>query len=66
MHIRCKLEHGAQVWVGSKQKELGAGSMQLMHAYAPYAAALLALLVLACEPLGLRSAAPGTVADYLG
>ncbi|KAK9827987.1 hypothetical protein WJX81_005426 [Elliptochloris bilobata] len=54
-----------QVWVGSKQKELGAGSMQLMHAYAPYAVALLALLVVACEPLGLHTGAPGTVADYL-
>ncbi len=38
--------------------------MQLMHAYAPYAAALLAVLVPACEPLGLHTGAPGTVAYY--
>ena len=50
--------------MGSKQRELGAGSMQLMHAYAPYAAALLAVLVPACEPLGLHTGAPGTVAYY--
>lgn len=50
--------------MGSKQRELGAGSMQLMHAYAPYAAGLLALLVPLCEPLGLRTGAPGTVLHF--
>ncbi len=50
--------------MGSKQRELGAGSMQLMHAYAPYAAGLLALLVPICEPLGLHTGAPGTVLHF--
>lgn len=34
-----------QIWAGSKQKELGLGSMQLLHQYVPLAAALLAILV---------------------
>ena len=34
-----------QIWAGSKQKELGLGSMQLLHQYVPLAAALLAVLV---------------------
>ena len=45
-----------QIWAGSKQKELGAGSMQLMHQFQPHATGLLVLLVLGVEPLGL----PGT------
>ena len=42
-----------QIWVGAKQKELGAGSMQLMHQFQPHATSLLVLLVVALEPLGL-------------
>ena len=34
-----------QIWAGSKQKELGLGSMQLLHQYVPLAAGLLAILV---------------------
>ncbi|KAK9834827.1 hypothetical protein WJX81_001779 [Elliptochloris bilobata] len=45
-----------QIWAGAKQKELGAGSMQLMHQFQPLATGLLALLVVGVEPLGL----PGT------
>ena len=45
-----------QIWAGSKQKELGASSMQLMHQFALHAMCLLALLVAGVEPLGL----PGT------
>jgi hypothetical protein len=58
-----------QIWAGSKQKELGASSMQLMHQFAPHAAALLALLVLGMEPVGLpglprRDPAQGTILGY--
>ena len=42
-----------QIWVGAKQKELGTGSMQLMHQFQPHATVLLVLLVVALEPLGL-------------
>ena len=54
-----------QIWAGAKQKELGAGSMQLMHQFAPHATGLLAGLVVAVEPLGLPGSpgggcAPGT------
>ena len=45
-----------QIWAGSKQKELGASSMQLMHQFQPHAAGLLVLLVGGVEPVGL----PGT------
>ena len=48
-----------QIWAGSKQKELGAGSMQLMHQFAPHATGLLAALVLGVEPLGLPGPAGG-------
>ena len=34
-----------QIWAGSKQKELGMGSMQLLHQYVPLAALLLGALV---------------------
>ena len=42
-----------QIWAGSKQEELGAGSMQLMHQLAPQATCRLALLLVGVEPLGL-------------
>ena len=45
---------GAQIWAGSKQKELRASSMQLLQQYCPAAAAMLAALVLVAEPLGVR------------
>ena len=42
-----------QIWAGSKQKELQAGSMQLLHQYTPFAAVMLAILVPVLEPVGL-------------
>ena len=57
-----------QIWAGSKQKELGAGSMQLMHQFQPHATGLLALLVLGVEPLGLpgmpHALGQGTILGY--
>ena len=47
-----------QVWAGSKQKELQAGSMQLLHQYTPLAAVMLAVLVPLLEPVGLFQAIP--------
>jgi solute carrier family 35 protein E3 len=44
-----------QIWAGSKQKELRASSMQLLHQYTPQAALMLAVLVPMFEPLGLAS-----------
>ena len=48
----------AQVFVGSKQKELKAGSMALMAGYTPVAAVMLALLVPIFEPLGMSADPP--------
>ncbi|KAG2450668.1 hypothetical protein HYH02_004508 [Chlamydomonas schloesseri] len=52
-----------QIWAGSKQKELKASSMQLLHAYTPQATLMLGLLIPMCEPLGWTKvhlpAAPG-------
>lgn len=45
-----------QIWAGSKQKELKASSMQLLHAYTPQAALMLGILVPLCEPMGLSAA----------
>jgi solute carrier family 35, member E3 len=44
-----------QIWAGTKQKELGAGSMQLLDQYAPLAAGMLAILVPLMEPVGLNA-----------
>jgi solute carrier family 35, member E3 len=44
-----------QIWAGTKQKELAAGSMQLLDQYAPIAAAMLAVLVPLMEPVGLNA-----------
>lgn len=41
-----------QIWAGSKQKELKASSMQLLHAYTPHATIMLGLLVPMLEPVG--------------
>ena len=58
-----------QIWAGSKQKELGASSMQLMHQFAPHASALLALLVAGVDPVGLpgtaRALGEGTILGYV-
>jgi hypothetical protein len=54
----------AQVWIGTKQKELQAGSMQLMHQYCPWAAGLLAVLVPIFEPMGFADPRPDTILGY--
>lgn len=54
-----------QIWAGSKQKELGLGSMQLLHQYVPLAACLLAILVPLCEPMGWRDRGPSTLLGYV-
>jgi len=41
-----------QLWVGTKQRELGASSMQLLHQYTPIATAAMALLIPLVEPVG--------------
>ena len=48
----------SQIWAGSKQKELEANSMQLMHQYSPYAAGFLMVAVVLFEPLGLKQPVP--------
>eukprot|EP00882_Tetradesmus_deserticola_P010725 GHRQ01011326.1.p1 GENE.GHRQ01011326.1~~GHRQ01011326.1.p1 ORF type:complete len:302 (+),score=107.75 GHRQ01011326.1:144-1049(+) len=44
-----------QMWAGSKQKELQASSMQLLHQYTPQAALILGLLIPLMEPVGWAS-----------
>jgi solute carrier family 35 protein E3 len=53
-----------QIWAGAKQKELGLGSMQLLHQYVPIAAALLGALVLLCEPLGWAAPTKDTLLGF--
>ena len=53
-----------QIWAGVKQKELGLGSMQLLHQYVPLAALLLAVLVPLCEPMGWSNPTPQTILGY--
>lgn len=53
-----------QIWAGVKQKELGLGSMQLLHQYVPLAALLLAILVPIFEPMGWRNPTADTVLGY--
>ena len=53
-----------QVWIGTKQKELEAGSMQLMHQYTPWATGVLAVLVPVFEPVGFTDPAPGTILGF--
>ncbi|KAK2078119.1 hypothetical protein QBZ16_003987 [Prototheca wickerhamii] len=53
-----------QIWAGVKQKELGLGSMQLLHQYVPLAAAMLGTLVVVLEPVGLMTRAPGTIVGF--
>ncbi|BDA44757.1 Solute carrier family 35 member E3 [Coccomyxa sp. Obi] len=53
-----------QVWIGTKQKELEAGSMQLMHQYTPWATGLLAILVPIFEPVGLTNPEPTTILGF--
>jgi len=53
-----------QIWAGTKQKELNAGSMALLEQYSPLAAVMLGVMVPIFEPLGLRDAGPGTLRGY--
>lgn len=53
-----------QIWAGVKQKELGLGSMQLLHQYVPLAAGLLGVLVPLFEPMGWVTQGPGTILGY--
>jgi solute carrier family 35 protein E3 len=43
-----------QLWVGTKQRELGASSMQLLHQYTPQATLMMGALVPLMEPVGWR------------
>ncbi len=47
-----------------KQKELGLGSMQLLHQYVPVAAGLLGILVPIFEPMGWTDPNPQTILGY--
>lgn len=53
-----------QIWAGSKQKELQASSMQLLNAYTPQAALILALLIPVMEPMGWGGKDPNTLLSY--
>jgi solute carrier family 35 protein E3 len=53
-----------QIWAGSKQKELGMGSMQLLHQYVPLAAALLGVLVPIFEPVGWVERGKDTILGF--
>ena len=54
-----------QVWAGSKQLELDANSMQLMHQYCPWAALFLGIMVPLVEPVGWHSVGTSAPADSL-
>ncbi|KIZ07727.1 Solute carrier family 35 member E3 [Monoraphidium neglectum] len=45
-----------QIWAGTKQRELKASSMQLLHQYTPQATLLLGMLIPLMEPVGLARA----------
>eukprot|EP00878_Enallax_costatus_P032950 GHUV01036306.1.p1 GENE.GHUV01036306.1~~GHUV01036306.1.p1 ORF type:complete len:328 (+),score=87.09 GHUV01036306.1:1642-2625(+) len=53
-----------QIWAGSKQKELQASSMQLLHAYTPQAAVILLLMIPIMEPMGWGGQDPNTLLGY--
>eukprot|EP00879_Flechtneria_rotunda_P019748 GHRR01020752.1.p1 GENE.GHRR01020752.1~~GHRR01020752.1.p1 ORF type:complete len:315 (+),score=67.90 GHRR01020752.1:650-1594(+) len=54
-----------QIWAGSKQKELQASSMQLLHQYTPQAAIIPGLLAPIHEPIGsLGSTDSSTLLGY--
>ena len=53
-----------QVFAGSKQKELQAGSMQLLHEYTPVASMLLGIMIPICEPMGWVNRTEETVLGY--
>lgn len=53
-----------QIWVGSKQKLLELGSLQLVHQYAPYSALLLGVIIPFAEPVGFLNATPDTLLGF--
>lgn len=53
-----------QIWAGVKQKELGLGSMQLLHQYLPLAGGMLGGLVVMLEPVGLLAPGPDTILGF--
>lgn len=53
-----------QTWAGTKQKELKASSMQLLHQYTPQAALLLAILVPMFETVGLVKPTSDSILGY--
>eukprot|EP00877_Chromochloris_zofingiensis_P014008 jgi/Chrzof1/8861/Cz03g27040.t1 len=52
-----------QIWAGTKQKELKASSMQLLHQYTPQATVMLGLLVPIMEPVGFTGGS-NTILGY--
>jgi len=60
-HVRSLHCCAVQIWAGSKQNELGAGSMQLLHQYSPLAALMLAGMVVSLEPIGMIKRGPDTL-----
>jgi len=53
-----------QIWAGSIQKDLGLGSMQLLHLYIPLAAMQLGVVALFFEPLGVFAPTAKTIMGY--
>lgn len=53
-----------QMWAGALQKEIGLGSMQLLHQYVPLASGMLGLLVLILEPMGWTNPTADTLLGY--
>ncbi|GMH42075.1 hypothetical protein BSKO_09994 [Bryopsis sp. KO-2023] len=53
-----------QIFAGTSQKELQAGSMQLLHEYTPLAAVMLGLLIPVLEPMGWSKGGPDTLLGY--
>lgn len=53
-----------QILAGTTQKDLKAGSMQLLHEYTPMAALMLGLLIPVLEPMGWNDGGPDTLLGY--
>lgn len=53
-----------QIWAGTKQKELQANAMQLLHQATPLASIMLMLIVPLVEPVGWTSHGPSTLLGF--
>lgn len=53
-----------QIWAGVMQRELGLGSMQLLHQYVPLATLMLGGLTVVAEPVGWGNPVRGTLLGY--